>query len=296
MRFTYAEAMTRATYYAPLAQAAEAAGYTSMTVADSLIYPEESDSTYPYTDTGDREFLEDKEFIETMVLCAHLFALTSTLRLTPFVLKLPVRPPVLVAKQASSLAHLSGNRLGLGVGLSPWPEDFEALGVPWERRGKRMDECMDVLRGLTSGPDQQAFFGYDGEFVKFPPLKQCPVPTERIPLLVGGHADAALRRAVRKGDGWMHAGGDGEELDRLLTRLAEIRREEGDTRDDFEVHVISYDAYDVDGVRRLEDKGVTDCIVGFRVPYVLGPDTEPLEKKVEHLERYAEDIIAKVGA
>src|SRR6476620_9046927 len=76
MRFTYAEAMTRATFYAPLARAAEAAGYTSMTVADSLIYPEVSDSKYPYTDTGDREFLDGKEFIETMVLCAHLFAVT----------------------------------------------------------------------------------------------------------------------------------------------------------------------------------------------------------------------------
>jgi probable F420-dependent oxidoreductase len=292
MRFTYAEAMTRARFYAPLARAAEAAGFTSMTVADSLIYPRESDSSYPYTDTGDREFLEDKEFIETMILCAHLFAVTSTLRLTPFVLKLPVRPPVLVAKQASSLAFLSGNRLGLGVGLSPWPEDFTALGVPWERRGKRMDECMDVLRGLTSGE----YFGYDGEFYSFPELKQSPAPTAPIPLLVGGHSDAALRRAVRKGDGWMHAGGDGEELDRLLTRLAEIRAEEGDTRAEFEVHVISYDAYDPDGVKRLEDRGVTDCIVGFRVPYILGADTEPLEKKVEHLERYAESVIAKVAS
>ncbi len=283
--------MTRAEYYAPLARAAEAAGYTSMTVADSLIYPRESDSTYPYTDTGDREFLEDKEFIETTVLCAHLFAVTTTLRLTPFVLKLPVRPPVLVAKQASSLAFLSGNRLGLGVGLSPWPEDFAALGVDWARRGKRMDECMDIVRGLTSGE----FFGYSGEFYEVEELKQCPAPTEPIPLLVGGHSDAALRRAVTKGDGWMHAGGDGEELDRLLTRLTEIRAEEGDTRDDFEVHVISYDAYDLDGVKRLEDKGVTDCIVGFRVPYITGPDTEPLEKKVEHLEKYADAIIAKAG-
>jgi hypothetical protein len=78
MRFTYAEAMTDAHFYAPLAQAAEAAGYTSMTVADSLIYPEESDSTYPYTDTGDREFLEGKEFIETMILVTHLAAATSS--------------------------------------------------------------------------------------------------------------------------------------------------------------------------------------------------------------------------
>ena len=287
MRFTYAEAMTDPSYYAPLAQAAEAAGYTSMTVADSLIYPQESDSTYPYTDTGDREFLEDKAFIETMILCAHLFAVTSTLRLTPFVLKLPVRPPVLVAKQVSSVAWLSGNRLGLGIGLSPWPEDFVAMGVPWERRGKRMDECIDIVRGLTTGE----FFSYDGEFFSIQSMKQTPAPTERVPLLVGGHADAALRRAVLKGDGWMHAGGDGEELDRLLGRLAEIRRAEGDTRDDFEVHVISYDAYDPGGIKRLEDKGVTDCIVGFRVPYIKGPDTEPLEDKVAHLEKYAETFI-----
>lgn len=290
MRFTYAEAMTQTAHYAPLARAAEAAGYTSMTVADSLIYPKESDSRYPYTESGDREFLQGKEFIETFVLCAHLFAVTSTLRLTPFVLKLPVRPPVLVAKQASSLAFLSGNRLGLGVGLSPWPEDFAALGVPWERRGKRMDECMDILRGLTSGE----FFGYEGEFYSFEPLQQCPAPTGRIPLLVGGHSDAALRRAVLKGDGWMHAGGDGEELDRLLTRLGEIRKAEGDTRDDFEVHVISFDAYTPDGVRRLEDRGVTDAIVGFRIPYITGPDTEPLAAKIKHLEWYAEHVIAQV--
>jgi len=293
MRFTYAEGMTHAAYYAPLAQAAEAAGYTSMTIADSLIYPQESDSKYPYTDTGDREFLLGKEFIETFILCAHLFAHTTTLRMTPFVLKLPVRPPVLVAKQASSLAFLSGNRLGLGVGLSPWPEDFAALGVPWEKRGKRMDECMDILRGLMQPGEQPTFFGYQGEFFDIAPLQQCPAPTEKVPLLVGGHSDAALRRAVLKGDGWMHAGGDGEELDRLLTRLEEIRKEEGDDRDDFEIHVISYDAYTVDGVQRLEDRGVTDCIVGFRVPYIMGPDTEPLEKKIQSLQWYGENIIEK---
>ncbi len=291
MRFSFAEGMTKAEYYAPLAQACEDAGYTSMTIADSLIYPKESDSKYPYTDTGDRAFLDGKEFIETMILCAHLFAVTTTLRLTPFVLKLPIRPPVLTAKQASSLAFLSNNRLGLGVGISPWPEDFDALGVDWARRGKRMDECMDILRGLTTGE----YFEYHGEFYDIAPLKQCPGATEKIPLLVGGHVDNALRRAVLKGDGWMHAGGDGEELDRLLARLAEIRKEEGDDRDDFEVHVISYDAYTVDGIKSLEDKGVTDCIVGFRVPYIMGPDTEPLQTKVDNINRYAEDIISKVA-
>lgn len=291
MRFTYAEAMTDASYYAPLAQAAERAGYTSMTVADSLIYPRESDATYPYTDTGDRRFLEDKQFIEALTLVTHLAAVTSTLRFTPFVLKLPVRPPVLVAKQVGSIAWLSGNRLGLGVGLSPWPEDFTAMGVPWEKRGKRMDECIDIVRGLTSG----GFFEYHGSFYDVPAMKQTPAPTKPVPILVGGHSEAALRRAVLKGDGWMHAGGDGEELDRLLARLAEIRHAEGDTRDDFEVHVISYDAYDPEGIKRLEEKGVTDCIVGFRIPYIDGPDSEPLQKKIDDLDRYADKVMAAVA-
>jgi len=291
MRFTYAEAMTDSTFYVPLAQAAEAAGYSSMTVADSLIYPTESDASYPYTDDGNREFLEGKEFIETMTLVAMLGASTSTLRFTPFVLKLPIRPPVLVAKQASSIAYLTGNRLGLGVGLSPWPEDYAVMGVPWEKRGKRLDECIDIVRGLTSGGE----FEFHGDFYDIQPITMTPAPTEPVPILVGGHADAALRRAVVRGDGWMHGGGPQEDLDVLLDKLDKIRDEEGVADRPFETHVISFDAYTPDGCKRLEERGVTDVIVGFRVPYIKGPDTEPLGKKIAHLERFAEDVIAKVN-
>lgn len=291
MRFTFAEALTDPSFYLPLAQAAEQAGYDSITLADSLAYPRESDTKYPYTDAGEREFLEDKAFIETFTLAAAMSSVTSRIRFLPFVLKLAVRPPALVAKQASSVAWLSGNRLGLGIGLSPWPEDFALMGVPWERRGKRMDEQIDILRGLMSGD----WFSYSGEFYEIAETKMTPAPSEAVPLLVGGHSDAALRRAALRGDGWMHAGGAPEELDRLLQRLAEIRDAEGVADRPFELHVISYDAYDVDGVRRLEDRGVTDCIVGFRDPYIKGQDTEPLQKKVEHLERFAEKVIAKVN-
>jgi probable F420-dependent oxidoreductase len=292
VRFTYAEAMTDASYYLPLAQAAEAAGYSSITVADSLAYPEVSDSTYPYTADGSRTFLEDKEFIETFCLVAAMGAVTTTLRFTPFVLKLPVRPPVLVAKQAASVAALTGNRLGLGVGISPWPEDFDIMGVPFAKRGMRMDECMDIVRGLTKG----GYFEFHGEFYDIQSIKISPTPTEPIPLLVGGHADPALRRAVVRGDGWMHGGGTTEELDSLLARIADIRKAEGLEDKPFEVHVISLDAYTVDGIKRLEDRGVTDVIVGFRLPYIVGPDTEPLAKKIEHLNRYADSMIAKVNA
>jgi hypothetical protein len=88
-----AESMTDPAYYIPLAQAAEAAGYHGMTIADSVAYPSESDATYPYTPDGNREFLDDKEMPEAFVLASALSAMTSTLRLNFFVLKLPIRPP-----------------------------------------------------------------------------------------------------------------------------------------------------------------------------------------------------------
>jgi len=213
MRFTYAEAMTDPTYYIPLAQAAEAAGYHAMTIADSVAYPFESDSKYPYTPDGNREFLDGKAFVEAFVMASALCAVTTTLNFNFFVLKLPIRPPALVAKQVGSLNALFANRLGLGVGTSPWPEDYELMGVPFARRGKRMDECIDIIRGLTSGD----YFEYHGEFYDITKTKMTPAPSKPVSILVGGHAEAALRRAARN-DGWMHGGGT-DDLDVLLKRL-----------------------------------------------------------------------------
>lgn len=289
MRFSYAESMTDPAFYIPLAKAAEAAGYHSMTIADSLAYPFESDSTYPYTPDGNREFLDGKEMIETFVLTAALGAVTTTLRFNFFVLKLPVRHPALTAKQAGSLAALIGNRVGLGVGTSPWPEDYELMGLPFAKRGKRIDECIEIVQGLTTGD----YYEFHGEFYDIPKTKMSPAPSEPIPILVGGHADAALRRAARL-DGWMHGGGsDPAELDRLIARVKQFREEAGKTGP-FEIHVISADAYTPDGIKRLEDKGVTDVIVGFRWPYIKGPDLEPLDVKIRHLEKYADKVMSKV--
>jgi alkanesulfonate monooxygenase SsuD/methylene tetrahydromethanopterin reductase-like flavin-dependent oxidoreductase (luciferase family) len=288
VRFTYAEAMTDPAYYIPLAKAAEAAGYHAMTIADSVAYPYESDAKYPYTADGSREFLDGKAFIEAFVLAGALCAVTTTLRFNFFVLKLPIRPPALVAKQAGSLAALFDNRLGLGVGTSPWPEDYEVMGVPFAKRGKRMDECIEIIKGLTTGE----YFEFHGEFYDIPKTKMTPAPNKPIPILIGGHADAALKRAARC-DGWMHGGGQPEELDRLIKRLNQIREEEGRTGP-FEIHVISADAFTIDGIKRLEGKGVTDVIVGFRIPYIMGRDTEPLDSKVRHLESFAEKVIAKL--
>jgi probable F420-dependent oxidoreductase len=291
VRFSYAESMTDPSFYTRLARAAEEAGYDSMVVPDSICYPLHATGRYPYTPDGGREFLEDKPFIEPFSLIPALGAVTTHLRFVTFVVKLPVRNPVLVAKQATSTAVLTGNRLVLGVGTSPWREDYEVLGVPWEDRGRRMDEELAIIRGLSAG----GYFEYHGQVFDFAPVKMAPVPSEPIPILIGGHSGAALRRAARVGDGWLHGGGDPADLPGLLARLAGLRKAEGAAGRPFEVHVISMDAYSVDGVRRLEDQGVTDAIVGFRWPYQTGPDREPLTDKIAGLRRYADDVIAKVN-
>jgi len=289
MRFSYAESMCDPSHYLPLAIAAEQSGWTSFVVPDSICYPEASDSRYPYTPDGNREFLEDKPFIEPFSLIPALGAVTERLRFTTFVVKLPIRDPVLVAKAASSLAVLTHNRFGFGVGLSPWPEDFAATGTDFKTRGKRLDEMIEILRGLETGE----YFEYHGTHYDFDALKLNPAPTKPIPILIGGHAEPALRRAARLGDGWMHAGGDPELLKKYLTRIQELRTEYGREKEDFEIHVISMDAFTADGIKRLEDLGVTDVIVGFRNAY-SGVDDQSLEQKLTALRGFADNVIAKV--
>ena len=289
MRFSYAESMVDPSFYLPLAQAAEDAGYDGMVVPDSICYPLESDSEYPFSPDHNREFLDDKPFIEPFSLIPAMGAVTSRIRFITFVLKLPIRHPLLVAKQATSVAVMTDNRLLLGVGVSPWPEDYELCGIPWEDRGKRMDEAVDIVRGLSAG----GYFEYHGAIYDLPPVKISPTPTKRLPILVGGHATPALRRAARS-DGWLHGGGDPADLPGLLEKLGRLREEEGTADREFEVHVISLDAFSIDGIHRLEEQGVTDVIVGFRWPYTKGPDPETLQTKLDNLRRFADDVMDKV--
>src|SRR5205809_6007376 len=164
--------MTEPLFYAPLAVAAEEAGYHSMVIPDRICYPRHSASIYPFNPDGSREFLEDKPFLEPFSLIPALGAVTSRLRFVTFVLKLPVRDPVLTAKQATSAAVLTGGRLVLGTGISPWREDYEVLGVDWASRGRRMDESVAILRGLAAG----GYSASHGTVIAPPPVQSATRP------------------------------------------------------------------------------------------------------------------------
>lgn len=290
VKFVAPLAMVDPHHYVPLAQAAEAAGFDGISVADSVGYPEVSDSKYPYTQDGGREFLADKPFIEPMLALTAVAVTTTRLELVPSVLKLPIRQPVLFAKQATSLAVLSNGRLRLGVGLSPWPDDYDLVGLPWKARGRRFEECLTVLRALESGE----FVAHDGEFYRFPSVRMNPVPERPTPLLLAGGSDAMIDRTGRLGDGWVTTGQSADEIEHMIGRIRKSLAAHGREGVPFEIHTTA--APDVGEIGRLADIGVTHVHSAYvgRSPYETKRDASPLERRIERLQRFGDEVISRV--
>jgi probable F420-dependent oxidoreductase len=288
MRFSYQLGMCDPDHYLPLARAAEEAGYDGIAVSDSICYPQEASSEYPYNKDGSREFLETVPFVESLISVAAMAAVTERIRFSTFVYKLAVRQVAVVAKQVNGIQVLSGNRFDFGIGISPWEEDFAVCDVPWEKRGKRFDEQIEILRGLETGE----FFGFKGEVLNMPANKMTPVPSAPTPLLIGGHAEPALKRAARVGDGWMCAGADLQQLEAYIDRINQLREEYGTRDKPFNVFTTGQDAFTPEGIEKLESIGVTDVIIGFRDVYEMEPD-KPLDEKIAALQWYAGEFIKR---
>jgi len=288
MRFTLNVTMLDSAQYIPLAQAAEQAGFYAVSVPDSIFYPEEAVGEYPYHEG--REFLEDKPFVDPLIAIAAMAAATSTLRFSTFVIKLAIHDALLSAKSILSTAVMSENRLTLGVGISPWLDDFQHCNVPWEGRGKRLDEMIEILRGVQTGD----YFEYHGEHFDFPRLKMCPVPSEPIKITVGGHSPPALRRAARLGDGWVAANVTRDEMRGLLSMLDGYRREFGsDHNPDFIVQGMLSDieVFDPAGYREAQDMGLSDVALSPWGVY----QTEQLElsDRLDRIDRFADEVLSK---
>ncbi|MEP5568819.1 MAG: TIGR03619 family F420-dependent LLM class oxidoreductase [Halioglobus sp.] len=286
MRFSLQVGLCDPSHYFPMAKAAEEAGFDGLAIPDSICYPQEASSKYPYNADGSREFLESVPFVESLIAVAAMAAVTERIRFSTFVYKLAVRQAAVVAKQVQGIQALSGNRFDFGIGISPWEEDFAVCDVPWEKRGKRFDEQIAILRGLETGE----FFGHDGEILQMPANKMCPAPTEPTPLLIGGHSEPALKRAARLGDGWMCAGADMEELQGYISRIAQLREEYGTQDKPYKIFTTGQNAFTQKGIEELEQIGVTDVVIGFRNVYEMEED-KSLDEKIGMVQWYANSFI-----
>ena len=269
-----------------LAQAAEAAGFNSVCMPDSLFYPKSTESEYPYNDTQTiRSYIGAAAFIEPFISMATMAAVTSRVRFYPSVLKVPVRQPLVLAKLLTSLAVVSNGRVALGAGLSPWKEDFTYNGVNYERRGALMDECIEIIRGVMTGD----WFEFHSQNYDFGPLKMNPVPVQPVPILIGGHAAPALKRAARIGDGWISANSDYESLAKLTRELGRYREQYGTAgRKDFEIHVIDSFATRPADYQRLAEIGATEAAL---IPWA--PQVRDRQGQLDAIKRFGDEVVAR---
>jgi probable F420-dependent oxidoreductase len=185
---------------AAMARALEEAGFASLWVSDHVVLPTRMDSPYPFAADGRATWPSTTPYLDALVALAVMAAATERAALGTAVLVLPLRHPVVLAKQAASIDVLSGGRLSLGVGAGWLREEFEALNVPFEDRGKRLVEWMAIARDCWTGTPAAR----SSERYELPEGVLClPTPAHEIPFLMGGHSPAALRRAGRLADGWL---------------------------------------------------------------------------------------------
>jgi probable F420-dependent oxidoreductase len=286
-----------------LVQRGEALGFSSVMIADHVVFPVSIHSKYPYTVTG--AFPGQGDALEQLTLMAFIAAKTRTLRLVSSVMIVPHRNPVVTAKMLATIDVLSRGRVTVGVGVGWLREEFQALAAPdFDRRGSVSDEYIRIMKTLWT----ECPASFAGEFYRFEAVRCLPVPVQKPhpPIWVGGHGKAALRRVARLGDGWHPVGANPAvplrppELAALLDELRRLTEAEG--RDPSRL-TISYKApvYDPSqpldertGERRpfsgspgdIEDDiaafarlGVSEIIFDFR--------SEGLAESLERMDRFA---------
>jgi probable F420-dependent oxidoreductase len=214
---------------------AEAAGFESLWGGEHVILPSVIESSYPYTADGKIPALPDTPIPDPLIWLAFAAAAAPSMRLGTCILIVPQRNPLILAKELATLDQLSGGKVELGLGVGWLEEEFQALGVPWERRGARNDEYIEAMRTLWSGPEVE----FHGEFVDFPKVTCSPRPVQpSIPILVGGDSEVAIKRAARLADGYFPGEGEPEQLAALIARVRQAAEDLGRDPDEIEINAM----------------------------------------------------------
>lgn len=269
------------------AQLAEAAGFESIWTVEHVIFPDNYTSAYPYSPNGKMPALASTPIPDPLVWLAYIASATKTIRLATGILILPERNPLVLAKEVATLDHLSGGRVELGIGVGWLKEEFEALGIPWEARGARTDEYIEVLRALWAADHAN----YHGRFTNFDNVSSNPKPANgTVPITIGGHSRAAAVRAGRYGDGFFPGKGSIAELRELFDIVRQNAADAGrdPSRIEFTAGLASIFGDDpVGAVQEMESIGVNRIIVPAFV--LFKPST------AEAIEAFAERVIRPVN-
>ena len=281
-------ALTSPEYLGGLARFAEEVGFDFVSFPEHVVLPVDYESRYPYQQYEGGDFkrypYDETAFPEPITALSFVAAVTERLELGTSVLILPQRNPVILAKQLATLDALSRGRVSLTAGIGWFREEFAAIGVPWERRGRRADEYIQALRTLW----RDEISTFRGETVSFERIRCLPKPArpEGPPIYVGGHSLAAARRAGRLGDGFMplgFGGFDGEDVGPLLDAWREAAAAAG--RDAASMELWMGSAPDLESVRRVAERGASRVHFAFSAP--------DLDQARRELEQIANEVIER---
>jgi probable F420-dependent oxidoreductase len=298
MRFHQGVAFLETEQLLELCKATDEMGFAGITVSDHIFFPKQLDSRYPYSpyEDGSPIWTPEADWPDVWCLISAMAAVTRNLRFTTSVYIAPARDLYTVAKAVSTAAVISNNRVTLGVGAGWCKEEFVATGQEFHNRGKRLDDMIAALRAVWS-PGADGWSEYHGPFYDVPAMQMNPLPTEPIPIMVGGISDAAYRRMARLSDGFLATGPYSEE--EALAVVARVRtalEAEGRALGDVPIFMAVATA-DVDVFKRVEEAGVTDVLCA---PWMFAarPDARdyrsPLDAKLRATEDFATSIIAKM--
>jgi probable F420-dependent oxidoreductase len=263
---------------------ADQAGFGSLWGVDHVVMPQHVESKYdlPRTpaiiaeDAVSELLSPNFELITTLAFVA---AVTERIRIGSAVAVLTIRNAVLTARQLATIDRFSGGRLLFGIGIGWMREEADAMNMPWDRRGARADESIALLRAIWTAPGQHVEF--HGEFWDVPPIDPEPRPVQQpIPILIGGHSEAAIDRAARLGDGWIAAGMSPERLSEMVPLVYSAAERHG--REPSSVDIYCQRARGgttLDDLRKYDELGVHSLQVH------LGT--------LDELERFADDVLAR---
>lgn len=263
-----------------LAQLAEGSGFESVWTFEHVIVPVDYESKYPYNESGKMGGPPETIFIDPLLALTAVAAATKTLKLGTGVNILSQVNPLYMAKQAASLDYISGGRFMLGVGIGWLREEFEALGVPFERRGARFDDYVVAMKKVWSGEVVE----HQSDFLNWSGFKSYPLPAQKphLPVVIGGATGKIYQRIARHGDGWFAPMGDPKELAAALENLKAACDAENRDMSAIEITCMWPGMGGKDFIGALEEVGVSRVVTPL---FAFG------ENPVEGIQKIAEEVI-----
>ncbi|HLX36979.1 MAG TPA: LLM class F420-dependent oxidoreductase [Candidatus Binataceae bacterium] len=268
-----AMAMTKA-----YASNAERLGFSTLWVPEHVVLVDKYASKYPYSNDGALPARTDAAIADPFIALTAIAAATEKIRLGTGICLVPEHNPVVLAKVVATLDWLSNGRVALGVGIGWLEEEFQALGIPWERRAARTRECIEAMRKLWSDPVS----AYSGEFVKFEGVRSNPKPAQgaKLPILFGGESGPALRRVAEYGNGWYGFNLLPDEAAAKVRKIEELLKANNRKLSEVEIIVSPYTkSITPDDLKRYRDAGVHEVVVvTIRAPRTVEEAATRLEE------------------